>query len=194
MSRPPAAAAATLADRRNELTRRLILESALQVLERQSFSGLTVGAVAKRARISARTVFRYFPTREAFLDAIAEQLRQLLGLPPPQSVDDLIAFPRALYSGFEAHARLMRAALHSELYDRMRETAARARWEAVRRIVDAHAPGRSDGERKIASANIRYYLSASTWHYYRFYFDFTLEEAIRAAESSIRQSLDGLTT
>jgi AcrR family transcriptional regulator len=192
MSRVPAASTATLPDRRNELTRRLILESALQVLERSSFGGLTMGAVAKRARMSQRTVFRYFPTREAFLDAIAEQLRLLLGLPPPKSVEELLAFPRALYTGFEAHARLMRAALHSELYERMRETAARVRWEAVRRIVDAIAPGRSDAERKIAAANIRFYLGASTWHYYRSHFDFTLEEAIRAAETAIRQSLDGL--
>ncbi|HEY6864341.1 MAG TPA: TetR/AcrR family transcriptional regulator [Burkholderiales bacterium] len=182
----------SLPDRRNELTRRLILESALQVLERSSFGGLTMGSVAKRARMSLRTVFRYFPTREVFLDAIAEQLRLLLGLPPPQTVDELVAFPRALYTGFEAHARLMRAALHSELYDRMRETAARARWEAVRRIVDSTAPGRSDEDRKVAAANIRFYLGASTWHYYRAHFDFTLEEAIRAAETAIRQSLEGL--
>jgi len=75
----------------------------------------------------------------------------------------------------------------------MRETQARARWTAVQAIVDGAAPRRSARERKLAAANIRFYLAASAWHYFRFYFGFSLEDSIACAETAIRQSLEGLT-
>ena len=69
-------------------TERLILESALAVLKDDSFTGLTVRAVARKAGMSERTIFRYFPTREAFLDAVAGEFTRLLNMPPPpQSID-----------------------------------------------------------------------------------------------------------
>jgi hypothetical protein len=42
------------------------------------------------------------------------------------------------------------------------------------------------------SANIRYFLSAATWQYYRFVFRFSLEETIACADTAIGQALGGL--
>src|SRR6516225_9796699 len=96
-------AAATLTNRRNDLSRSLILDAALDVLERSGVSELTARAVAKHANISERTVFRYFPTRDEFLDAVAAEARSRMSLPPPpRDVDQLFAAPRALYEAFEA--------------------------------------------------------------------------------------------
>jgi AcrR family transcriptional regulator len=183
----------TLTDRRNDLTRSLILEAALKTLERSSVGELTVRTVARHANISERTVFRYFPTRDELLDAIADAVRARFDLPPPpQTLEDLLAAPRALYTRFDAVRNLTVAALHSDLFHRMRETQAKARWMAVRKLIDEAAPERGDRERRIAAANIRYYLAASTWHYYRFYFNFTLDETIACAETAIRDALAGL--
>jgi AcrR family transcriptional regulator len=183
----------TLAERRNDFSQRLILESAVRLLERLPLAEVTARAVAKEAGISERTVFRYFPAREAFLDAIADEVRRQLALPaPPGSMDELVAAPHRLYHAFEARAGLTRAALHTELFPRMRDTQAKERWAAVRRIVDAQAPRRPERERRIAAANIRYYLAASTWHYYRSNFGFALDECIEAAQTAIRQALDAL--
>ena len=182
-----------LVERQTDLTRRLILDTAVQRLEHTSIAELTVRAVAKAANISERTVFRYFATREEFLDGVAEGVREQMGLPAaPRTVEELLAAPRALYTRFEAVRELTKAALHSELFHRMRETQARVRWTAVQAIVDAGAPRRSARERKLAAANIRFYLAASAWHYFRFYFGFSLEDSIACAEMAIRQSLDGL--
>lgn len=189
----PAGAAASLAERRTDLTGRLILESALDLLERASLREVTARAIARQAGMSERTIFRYFPTREALLDAIADEVRRGLQLPgAPATVEELVAAPRALYGAFEARKPLTLAALHTELFGRMRETQARERWAAVRRIVDAAAPRRPERVRKIAAANIRYFLAATAWHYYRFYFGFSLEESIAAAETAIRQTLEAL--
>jgi AcrR family transcriptional regulator len=185
----------SLADRQTDLTRRLILDTATALLEsRTPLAELTVRAVAKQANISERTVFRYFPTREELLDGVAEAVSARMSLPAaPSSEEELLAAPRALFSRFEAVRELTRAALHTDLFHRMRESHAKVRWTAIQGIVDAFAPRASPRERKIAAANIRFYLAASTWHYYRFYFRFSLEETIACAESAIRQSLDGLT-
>src|SRR3954467_15240765 len=122
----------TLAERHTDLTRQLILDAAVATLERASVAELTVRAVAKQANISERTVFRYFADREQFLDAVADEVRARLDLPPPpQTLAELEAAPRGLYERFEATKHLVRAALHSELFDRMRETQARTRWTAV---------------------------------------------------------------
>ncbi|HEX4928738.1 MAG TPA: helix-turn-helix domain-containing protein [Burkholderiales bacterium] len=183
-----------LAERHNELTRQTILAAALAMLERASVGELTVRAVAKQARVSERTVFRYFADREELLDAVADAVRARLALPgPPRSQAELLAAPRALYTRFEETASLTKAALHSELFHRMRETQAQARWKAVQELLRQLAPRKSERERRIAAANIRYYLAATSWHYYRFYFGFSLEETIAAAETAIRQTLDGLT-
>ena len=42
--------------------------------------------------------------------------------------------------------------------------------------------------------HIRYFLAASTWHYYRFYFGFSLKDTVACAEAAIGQALDSLTT
>ncbi len=189
----PAADPVPLVDRRSEFTRQAILDAALQLLEQHSVAQLTVRAIAQVAAMSERTVFRHFETRDALLDAVAAETRRRLALPePPSTLAELVAAPRALYRAFEARSRLTRAALHSEIFDRMRLSQAHERWNAVRRIVDAHAPRRSARERCIAAANIRYYLSASCWNYYRAYFGFTLEDTIACAETAIRQSLAGI--
>src|SRR4051812_48102399 len=152
----------SLAERQSDLTRQLILEAAIDTLERGSVDDLTVRAVAKRANIAERTVFRYFASRDEFLDAVAGQVRDKLRLPPPpQTLHELAAAPRLLYERFEATANLTKAALHTDLFHRMRETQAKARWTAVRKLVDDMAPRRPERDRRIAAANIRYYLAAS---------------------------------
>jgi AcrR family transcriptional regulator len=183
----------TLSDRRNDLTRTLILDAAIETLEHASVSELTIRAVAKHANISERTIFRYYASREEFLDAVTMEMRSRLALPrPPTSVEELKDAARVLYQAFEAKPKLIKAALHSEIFDRMRQVQGGERWAAVGQLLDALAPEAGERDRKIATANIRYYLSASTWHYYRFYFGFSLEESIACAETAIRQAIAGL--
>jgi len=185
----------TLAERQADFTRQVILAAALDTLERGSLGDLTVRAVAKRANLAERTVFRYFADREEFLDGVAAALSERLRLPaPPTSMAELLAAPRALYERFEDESSLTRAALHTDLFHRMRALHARPRTTAVRKLLDELAPRRTERERRIATANIRHYLQASTWHYYRFYFDFGLEDTIAAAETAIRDTLVGLKT
>jgi AcrR family transcriptional regulator len=184
-----------LAELHADTTRRLILRAALDVLEGASVSELTVREVARICAISERTVFRHFPDREALLDAIAEEARREMALPKhPRSVQELLALPAALYERFEAAAPIVRAMLHTDLWHRMRDAQARERWAAVRAIVDREFPRAPAAMRRRSAANIRFFLAASTWRYYREYFGFSLADSIASAELAVRQALEALRT
>jgi AcrR family transcriptional regulator len=179
--------AATLAERHADLTERAILDAAVQLLEESSVRELTMRAVAAQAKISERTVFRYFATREEFLGAIAEEVGVRMRLPaPPATLAELTAFPAELYAAFEAKAKLTRASLHSELVKLIRPKAVGERLAAVRAILAKHAPGRSARDIRVAAANIQYYLTATAWQFLRFYLGLSLEEAVACAQSVIR--------
>jgi AcrR family transcriptional regulator len=180
-----------LAQKHADLTRQLILDSALRLLEEGSVSELSVRAVAAGADMSERTVFRYYATREDLLDAVAEEMSDRLAAPePPSTVEELLDYPAAIFARFEATEKLTRAALHSELYHRIRKADAAKRGECISALVDGAAPNLSAEVRRRLSANIHYHVIASTWHYYRFNFGFTAEETIECAKLAIRQSVD----
>ncbi len=150
-------------------------------------------AVAKHVGISERTVFRYFSTRDDMLDAVAQEASRRLALPPhPTTVEELLAYPALAFGRFEATAALTKAALHSELYDRIRTADAHDRGAAIRELVDRLAPARSEHERKLASSNIRYFQIATTWHYFRFYFKLSLDETIECSRKAILLTLKDL--
>ncbi|WP_194726265.1 TetR/AcrR family transcriptional regulator [Noviherbaspirillum malthae] len=184
---------ASLTDRKNDLTRQLILDAAIEMVEAAPVHELTVRAAAKQANISERTVFRYFSSRDDLLDAVAEEMHRKLNLPsPPSTLDELLVAPRQLFSAFDKKTALTKAALHPEIVDRIRESQGSRTGIAIEDIIDGLAPESGVQERRFAVATIRYYLTASTWYYYRFSFGFTLEESIVGAEMAIRQAINNI--
>ncbi len=183
----------SLAARHADLTQALILDSAIELLETASVTELSVRAVARKADISERTVFRYFARRDELLDAVASEMTRRLDAPPsPETIAELVAYPAAMFARFEASSTLTRAALHSELYHRIRSSDALGRGAAILRLVKQAAPERSEREHRLAAANIHYHVVASTWRYYRDYFGFSQDETVECARLAIVQALAGL--
>ena len=88
----------SLSERLANHTQGLILASAIDLLEKAPVHELTVRAVAGHAHISERTIFRYFATRDALLDAIAGEVSRHMALPPdPRSMSELLDYPDTLY-------------------------------------------------------------------------------------------------
>jgi AcrR family transcriptional regulator len=184
---------ATLAEMQTDLTRKLILDAALHLLEKAAVHEITYRAVAKEAGMSERTIFRYFATREEFLDAMAAQVTRKMDAPhPPRTLEELTAFPRTLYSSFEAKAALVKASLHSELFPRIARAIGQQRTVAARKLLDAAYPRASEQARRVAAHNIRYYLGAYTWRYYRFVMHCSFEETVECAETAVRQAIAAL--
>jgi AcrR family transcriptional regulator len=185
--------ATTLTERHAETTRNLILGAAIELLERSGVRELTARAVATHARISERTIFRHHASRETLLDAVAAEAARRIAAPaPPARLSELPGYARLLYASYEKQAALVAAALHTELFDRIREGTGRERWQAVSALVDEQASRRLPRERKLATAAIRFQLTATAWHYHRAYFGFTADEASDAAERAVRLAVDDL--
>jgi AcrR family transcriptional regulator len=69
-----------LADRRARVTRDAIVGAAIDLLADEHAATLSVPAVAEAAGVSVRTVYRYFPNKQALLDAVANYFpEQVLG-------------------------------------------------------------------------------------------------------------------
>ena len=183
----------SLASKHADLTQTLILDAAMDLLETGSVTEFSVRAVAKRAEISERTVFRYFASRDELLDAVAAEISRRISAPPnPTTVEELIAYPKALFACFEAAAALTQAALQSELYHRVRSSVALDRGAAIRALIDRAAPHRPARERRLVAANIHYHIVATAWRYYRVTFGFSLDDATECARMAIVQALAGL--
>jgi AcrR family transcriptional regulator len=63
-------------------------------------------AVALRAGVGRRTVYRYFPDRAALLDAALTRVRELAGseVKYPKTAEELLATLESIYTGFDAIA------------------------------------------------------------------------------------------
>src|SRR5574341_153497 len=59
-------------------TRRAILEAMVDVIMATHGIGFSVQAVADRAGVTHRTIYNYFPTRDALCDAFSDYVDELL--------------------------------------------------------------------------------------------------------------------
>src|SRR5688572_12598807 len=110
-------------------TRERIVRAVAELVTEEHPAAVSVPAVARRAGVGVATVYRYFPNKEALLDAsavvVSEGARAVDGR-PPASFDDLQALlPLAWNELAGEHLALARNQLASPLGRELR----RRRWE-----------------------------------------------------------------
>lgn len=64
-----------LRERQREATREQMIQAVHDVLAEESPATLSMPRIAERAGVSLRTLYRYFPTKEALVDAASESYR-----------------------------------------------------------------------------------------------------------------------
>lgn len=193
MSSTATPALSTLRERQADLTRRLIVDSAIRLLVEDDEHELSVRAVAAAGRMSERTVFRYFESRDALMDAVAAELNARQALPPlPKTEEELLDYPRAIFTSFEANQALTRAALRGEIHERIRSSDRTLRGRRLRELVDAIAPDADANLRRLVASNIHYHVTATTWDHYRVRFGFSQDDTIAAARLAVEQAIAAL--
>lgn len=100
-----------LRERQAAQTRDTILNSVAEEILERGIHGLSINAVAARAEVAERTVYRYFESTESLLDALIDsvgtRLAARLGNQPrlrpdrAASVDELVAHLPALYAALD---------------------------------------------------------------------------------------------
>jgi AcrR family transcriptional regulator len=88
----PRAIDPTLRARQRELTRRLLIDALVHVALRVGIHDVSMQAVADEAGCSLRTLYRYFPNREALVSGLDEEVQTLVntsfdGLPASANED-----------------------------------------------------------------------------------------------------------
>lgn len=180
-----------LQEKKAELTIKLLLDAACELSETLEISELSFKKVADQAQISQRTMFRYFRTREEFLDALATRLHSELDLPEaPEHVDLLIEFVASFYQKLEAQPRKVMLLLSADLFPRILNTSAKTRFEALQQLLRNAYPNATTDIIMKTAANLRYVISATSWRYYRVHYDFDLATSIECAQMMLSQTLE----
>lgn len=86
-----------------------ILAAAFERIRDEPDAPFSHEIVAERAGVSARTVYRHFPTQQDLVRGVWQQLRDRTGTTWPHTLDAIIPELRALYAQFERNNALTRA-------------------------------------------------------------------------------------
>jgi AcrR family transcriptional regulator len=154
----------SLRTRQAAVARRAILEALVRHLEAGDADDLPMEDLARDAGVSRRTLYRYFPSRAALLEAAGEWIRaELLQLPVEIGPEGITASFRAATSRLQRRPRLARALLRTQTGRAVRSGYRAERVEAIRRAVQAEAPGASPPALERAAAVLAYLCSSNAW-------------------------------
>ncbi len=182
-----------LRDRQVEQTRDLILQALIEQLAEEGIKDFNIPRVARRAGVSVRTIYRYFPTKDALLDAVEAWLdERVLTFPRPQTVDDLVVAPEGQFPIFDQHVPLVLAQLASAAGQAVRARGRRKRLEAYRTALREVTGNLSPAESRAALAVISYLFSAGAWKSFREEFAMSGAESGKAVAWALRALIDDL--
>ena len=155
---------ASLRERQAAVIRDAILDALADRLDHDDPDDIAMPQVAAVAGISLRTLYRYFPTREAMFDAVGDHVVARLGLPRQiEGADDIApVFLESARRGAQS-PRLMRALLWTRLGRRARSSHRRRRVESIVAAlgeVTSHLPA---AEARRRAGAIVYLCSLSAW-------------------------------
>jgi AcrR family transcriptional regulator len=152
----------------------------------------TMRAVAERAGVGERTIYRYFDGREGLRDAVAAHLRPMLGVPLCGSVDDLEDYAARLFSQFETNHDLTVAFVGASWTKDELALSRSKNLTDLRALLGSAYPDAPTPEVDGAAATLRTVLSGSGWVYQRASCGLTTEEIIANASWLIRLVLERL--
>ncbi len=154
-----------LRERQAQSVREAILAALIERVERGDADELSMDELAAAAGASRRTLYRYFPSRDALFAAAGDWLHgHLIGAATEiESVDDIAASFRAASKRLERRPALARSLMDGRIGRRVRSESRRRRAISIRRAVDRAAPGLSSADLARMSAVLAYLCSANAW-------------------------------
>jgi AcrR family transcriptional regulator len=178
-----------------EQTRLRILQALTDLLADPTIDEVAIPLVARRARISLRTVYRHFPMREALFDAWAEWVDERLRLhlhSYPERADGLADFALELYRSYDESERLVLAMVNSKAARGVRVRTRRRRQRAFQRAMSEPTHDLQPKERLRVLAVVYLLVSAPAWQAMREQWGLDGNEAGKAAAWAVRVLMDEL--
>jgi AcrR family transcriptional regulator len=178
-----------------EQTRLRILEAVTELVADPTTEEVTIPLVARRARVSLRTVYRHFPTRDALFDAWGDWVERTLDVrlhTYPGTVDELAEFAPDLYQSYDQNDALIRAMLNSRAARGARERTRSRRKRSFERAMRELTTGLEPAERARALALVYLLVSAPAWQAMRDQWGLDGVEAGKAAAWAVGVLVDEL--
>jgi AcrR family transcriptional regulator len=148
-------------------TREKILEAVVRVILDDGIHAFTIQAVADRAGVSHRTVYRHFATREALLTGLNEAVyatSEPAGVAAPTDIAGLRALVRPLFAHFHTIRDAMRATVIAGVALGFQTPQQRQQLDLGRELLRAAYPGLGEQRLTEAAAMLRLLISRHSWH------------------------------
>jgi AcrR family transcriptional regulator len=169
-----------------ERTRVRILDAALELVAEAGEEPLTIAAVADRAGVTERTVYRHFDTRDALVRSLWRRMQQRIGTRGfPSSADDLADSPRRLFPVFDSQRGLVRASLYSPAGLEVRLSSNEDRQGSSLAGVRDALPSLDEKSLRRRAAVVQLLNSAYAWEVMHQFWGFDGEEAGEAASEAL---------
>jgi AcrR family transcriptional regulator len=185
----------SLRDEQAGQTRTRILEAAVELIIDPSPQSFSVERVAKRAGVSARTVYHHFPDREALIRALqqfTDERAQVDQVGFPKTVEDFGPAIHTIFDSFDRYETYIRAQLASQAGQEVRSHLRNERRAAIRAFVGRAAPGASEAQVNLAQALVHFLVNSEGWRSLKDESELTSLEAADAVTWAVTTLLDDL--
>jgi AcrR family transcriptional regulator len=152
----------SLRSRQGDLARQSILDAAAEVLEHEDPDAVSLAQVADTAGVAARTLYRYFPTRNALMAAALEHLNETLGLTPRIDPDDIVGTFLGSGARLAGYPTLVHNLRHTEAGREARSAHRAGRAQELADAVATQAPAEMDPQSLLAAGAVVASLCGST--------------------------------
>ncbi|NWF60434.1 MAG: TetR/AcrR family transcriptional regulator [Fischerella sp.] len=176
-------------------TRNLILKALAEQLVIDGSQDFAIADAAQRAGVSPRTIYRYFPNRDALLEALGLWVDEQLGDPPyPSSPADIADMVEQVFPKFDEQAMLVQALLLSELGKSVRARLRIKRRESVARSLQPVVEHLDAAQAKAICAVIQHLASAEMWNVMKDEYGLDGQESAKAVAWVVRTLIAELQT
>jgi len=189
-----ATAAASVRTIRKKEARERILDAFIALLT-EGAADLSHDAVAERAELARRTVYRYFPDRPALLDGALLRVRELAGarVTYPESAEELLDTLEPIYTGFDSIAPLITMLRTTPQGRQLRLAQKRQRAAGYTRALADAVKDLPPEDRKLATAMLQV-LHTTPWLEMRDHWGLDGRQIARATGWAVRTLLADLKT
>lgn len=182
----------TLREKHAAATREHILGKAYELLVEHPEQPFSHEAVAKRAEVGARTVYRYFPSQSDLYEGMWILLRKHSGTIFPSSEEQILPQVPILFGNFDRNEKVIRAVLESPMGHRVREKGIPEGRESFEKSLARLTEGMTAAKKRQVVAVFLAVYSAPFWELLRNRGGLSGKDAIEAAEWTMSTLLEGL--
>lgn len=177
-----------LRQRQKEATRTIILRAAADLIATRSIHEFTIQEVADRAGVSHRSVYRYFPTREALIEGLYGFAEDLLGpalIDTAPAIFEQVPLTVKVLELFDREPNVIRAYVIARLTTGYQPRARIRRTKSFETQFRRHFGSLSRGESLRIFAVLRLLLSSYAWLIFAEDFGLSGKESAKAVSWAV---------